>query len=163
MMKMTNEIEILIQSIDSGYRRKSWHGTNLLGSVRGLKAKEAAFRPGNHRHNIWEIILHCAYWKYIVRRRIFNEKRGTFPLKGSDWFPRPEGKPIEKEWKKDVKLLDDMHNSMIEAISILKDTEMLLTPHGSKFNNRSVIIGIAMHDVYHAGQIQLIKRLLRTG
>lgn len=161
-MKPSTEIKLLLQTIEEAFHKKSWHGTNLRGSIRGLSANDAAWRPGKNRHNIWEIVVHCAYWKYAVRRRFLGEKRGSFSLKGSNWFKRPDGKSTDIEWRKDVKLLDDMHKSMIEAISKLRDTELFLTPHGSKFNNRSILTGVAMHDVYHAGQIQLIKRLLKT-
>ena len=63
-------IQLLIQVVDQAYQRKSWHGTTLKGSIRGLTVEKAVFRPGSDRHNIWELILHTAYWKYIVRRRL---------------------------------------------------------------------------------------------
>ena len=159
---MTKQISLIIQTLDEAYHKKSWHGTNLRGSIRGLTIEEAAWRAGKNRHNIWEIVVHCAYWKYAVRRRILGEKRGSFPLKGSNWFKRPIGKPNEDLWRQDVKLLEDMHNSMVEAISKLNDADLFLTPRGSKVDNRSIITGIAMHDVYHAGQIQFIKRLIKN-
>lgn len=161
-MKSSPNTKLLLQSIEEAFHKKSWHGTNLRGSIRGLTAKKAACRPGKNRHNIWEIVIHCAYWKYTVRRRILGEKRGSFPLRGSNWFKRPDGKSNETEWRKDINLLNDMHMSMVEAISKLKDADLFRTPHGSKFDNRSILTGIAMHDVYHAGQIQLIKRLIKT-
>ena len=85
----SKEIELLLTTMDQAYDRKSWHGTNLRGSLRGITAEQASWRPAADRHNIWELTLHCAYWKYVVRRRLRGEKRGGFPRKGSDWFPRP--------------------------------------------------------------------------
>ena len=159
-MKSSADITILIHAIEEGYAKKAWHGPNLCGAIRGLSAKEAARRPGKDRHNIWEIVVHCAYWKSVVRRRILGEKRGSFPLKGSNWFARPEAQPNESDWRADVKLLDDMHRLMVEAITQLPSADLKKFPKGSKFDNRSTISGIAMHDVYHAGQIQLIKRMM---
>jgi uncharacterized damage-inducible protein DinB len=159
-MKQSSEIQLLLQGIEEGYLKKAWHGPNLHGSIRGLSAKEAAWRPGKNRHNIWEIAVHCAYWKYIVRRRITGDKRGSFPLEGSNWFVRPE-EMSEAAWKQDVKLLNDMHRLLIEAVAELKSSDLKKYPKGSKFNNRSTIFGIAAHDVYHAGQIQLIKRMIK--
>ena len=63
-------LDILLGLLDEAFERKSWHGTNLRGSLRGLPAKQAAWRPGPRRHNIWEIAVHAAYWKYAVRRRL---------------------------------------------------------------------------------------------
>lgn len=160
-MAQSSEMKILLQAIEEGYSKKAWHGTNLRGSIRGLAAKDALWRPGKNRHNIWEIVVHCAYWKYIVRRRILEEKRGSFPVEGSNWFIRPIGRIDEKEWKQDIKLLDDMHKLLVTAIKTIKSSNLSNKPHGSKVDNRAIITGIAMHDVYHAGQIQVIKRMMR--
>jgi uncharacterized damage-inducible protein DinB len=159
-MAQSLELKLLLQIIDEGYQKKTWHGSNLKGSIRGLKAKQAAWRPGPKRHNIWEVTVHTAYWKYAVWRRITSEKRGSFPLKGSNWFKRPD-ENSEQSWKRDVKLLDDMHKLMVEAIQQLKPSDLDTIPQGSKVSNRSIIWGIAAHDVYHAGQIQLLKRLMK--
>ena len=160
-MTLSSEIKLFLQIVEEGYKSKAWHGPNLSGAIRGLTANEAAWRHGKNRHNIWEIVVHCAYWKYIVRRRILGEKRGSFPLKGSNWFKRPDGKPTENEWRRDVKLLDEVHRSMVDAIAELKTSDLKKIPRGTKYNNRFTISGIAMHDVYHAGQVQLIKRMIK--
>ena len=159
--KSSAQISGLLFLLGQSFNRKAWHGTNLRGSVRGLKAREAAWRPSPEKHNIREIVIHCAYWKYIVRRRILGEKKGSFPIEGSNWFRR--SKLSEQAWKDDVGLLDACHQSLMEAISGLSDGELLKTPTGSKVNNLAIITGIASHDVYHAGQIQLLKRLSRSG
>lgn len=156
--KQSSELIQLLKLIDESYNKKSWHGTNLMGSIRRLTASQAAWRPAANRHNIWEIVLHAAYWKYAVRRRLLGEKRGSFPIKGSNWFIRPE-QISDKSWREDIKLLDEMHESMRETIKNLKTKDLEKIPLGSKVNNLSIITGIALHDVYHAGQIQLLKRL----
>ncbi|HEV8537414.1 MAG TPA: DinB family protein [Bacteroidota bacterium] len=159
-MNPTPELSLLLDGIREGYINKAWHGPNLAGSIRGLTAKEAAWRPGNGRHNIWEIVVHCAYWKYAVRRRLLGEKRGSFPLKGSNWFRCPDGQPSEGDWRQDVKLLREMHYALIEAVEAMRPSQLdEISRGGTKVSNRRMIAGIAMHDVYHAGQVQLLKRL----
>ena len=154
----SNEIAILLQIIDESFEKRAWHGTNLRGSIRGVTAKQASWRPFSHRHNIWELVVHCAYWKYVVRRRLLGEKKGTFPLKGSNWLERPIHL-TERAWREDIKLLDETHRSLRSAIASLKPFDLRKKPSGSKWINLQTISGIASHDVYHAGQIQLIKRL----
>ena len=151
-------IRNLIQIIDESYDRRAWHGTNLRGSLRGLTVKQLAWRPSPGRHNIWEIAVHCAYWKYIVRRRILGEKKGSFALKGSNWFKRPSEKS-EKTWLRELKLLENMHRSLRSAVAALNSADLAKRPSGSKWTNLQTISGIASHDLYHAGQIQLLKRL----
>jgi uncharacterized damage-inducible protein DinB len=158
--KLPEKIDLLLQLIDQAYDRHAWFGTNLRGSIRGLSARQAACRPAKNRHNIWEIVVHAAYWKYAVRRRLLKEKRGSFPLKGSNWFMRPITMS-DREWKKDLRLLEETHISMRRAIEEMGQNKLTIKTGGSKFTNLDTIIGIASHDIYHAGQIQLIKRLMK--
>lgn len=104
-------IQLLLTLIEQSYNKKSWHGTNLRGSIRGLTAREALWRPSSSRHNIWEIVVHCAYWKYVVRRRILGEKRGSFPLKGTNWFRR-SGRLTDYHWRNDIQLMEQCHRSL---------------------------------------------------
>jgi hypothetical protein len=155
------EVVWLLRALDQAYDAPSWHGTNLRGSLRRVSAAEAAFRPGPERHNVWELALHCAYWKYAVRRRLAGEKRGSFPLAGSNFFLRPEGRPSEAEWKRDVALLDDCHRRLRATVAALPPARLDEVTRGARVANRDVVLGIAAHDLYHAGQIQLLKRLAR--
>jgi hypothetical protein len=155
------EIEPLLQLLDEAYSRAAWHGPNLRGSIRGLTRREAARRIRPGRHNIWEIVIHAAYWKYVVRRRLTGEKRGSFSLPGSNWFGRPVDRS-EKAWRAAVALLGKEHQLLKETVSSVKPQDLDRRSRGSKTIARRLIAGIAFHDVYHAGQIQLIKKLLRT-
>jgi uncharacterized damage-inducible protein DinB len=159
-MKPAKEIRFFLQLVEEAYVKQAWHGSNLRGSIRGLTARQAAWRPTPNRHNIWEIVVHATYWKYIVRRRLLGEKKVSFPLKGSNWIKRPEEK-TEKAWREDIQLLDEIHRSLFEAIASLKPKDIHRKPAHSKFTNASILSGIACHDVYHAGQIQLLKRLMK--
>ena len=102
-------VELLLTQLDEAYNRRAWHGPNLRGSMRGLDAAAAAHRPARNRHNIQEVVVHCAYWKYVVRRRLTGEARAWFPLAGSNWLPRTA--VDETTWRADVRLLDDMHRA----------------------------------------------------
>lgn len=148
----SSEREYLLTLLDEAYEKQAWHGPNLRGALRGVTPAEAAWRPAEPRHNIWELAVHAAYWKYTVRRRLTGEKKGSFPVPGSDWFLRPQ-EETEEAWKADLALLAEQHR-------LLMDTVRRLPP--LDFTEKAVraIRGAAMHDVYHAGQITLIKRML---
>src|ERR1043166_620691 len=111
------EMDLLQQMLDDGYDSKdAWHGPALRTAIGRTSAVEAAWRPGEGERNIWEIVVHSAYWKYAVWRRLTGAKRGSFPYKGSDWFARPaEG----ITWKADLQLLQQIHGQLREAISSL--------------------------------------------
>lgn len=154
-------VALLLRLLDQAYDKKAWHGPTLRGALRGVSAEEAAWRPGPGRHNVWELAVHCAYWKYTVVRRITGEKRGSFPLPGSNWFPRPV-EPSEAAWKADLALLADTHRALREAVAGVSDAQLDRVPPGSKTLLADLVQGIAAHDLYHAGQIQLLKRLRTT-
>jgi hypothetical protein len=150
--------QLILALLDEAYGKHTWHGPNLKQSIRGVTAKQAARRPRRGRHNLWELTVHAAYWKYAVRRRIEGGQRGSFVLKGSNFFPRPEkGKASEAAWRADKELLEREHRALRESIvkALQKSGSEKLFPQ---------LWGIAFHDVYHAGQIRLLRRLLaRTG
>jgi hypothetical protein len=154
----SREIQQLLKIIDQAYNRPSWHGTNLRGSVRGVSARAAARRPQPRRHNIWEIVVHAAYWKYAVWRRLTGERRGSFPLKGSNWFARPE-RATDEAWRADVALLDAMHQSLRKAVARLSAADLARKATGGTATVGFLVTGVAAHDLYHAGQIQLLKKL----
>jgi hypothetical protein len=147
--------ELLLAQLDQAYKRRSWHGTNLKGSIRGLSAAEAVWRPHRDRHNIQEIVVHAAYWKYAVRRRLTGERRGSFPLEGSNWFRRDRSDPTA--WRADVRLLEDCHRLLRRAVAALDST---VDRPGARQGSLWLISGIIAHDLYHAGQIQLLKKLM---
>jgi len=153
-----SDLALILKLLDEAYEKKTWHGPNLRGSLRGVTPVEAVWRPSPERHNIWEEFVHAAYWKYIVRRRLLGEKRGSFPLKGSNWFKRPLN-ATEAALREDLFLLEMTHRSLREAVAGMTPSQLHRTPAGSKVSNISQAYGIAFHDVYHAGQIQLLKRL----
>jgi len=152
--KSPPEIALLLRLLDDAYDRTAWHGPNLRGSLRGVGAKAAAWRPAPRRHNIWELAVHAAYWKYAVARRLTGEKRGSFPLKGSNWFRRPETSGDEKAWREDLALLDRQHRRLRETIAALPSRRLPA--------NLRMIYGVASHDLYHTGQIRLLKVLQRN-
>jgi hypothetical protein len=150
----------LLFLIDSAYDHGSWHGPNLRGSIRGVTPQQAAWRPATDRHNIWELVVHAAYWKYVAWRRLTRAKRGSFPGEGSNWITRPQ-QVTANAWKADIQLLADTHRTLREAVATLRPGDLANRPAGSKVSNLALVTGIAAHDLYHAGQIQLLKRLMR--
>lgn len=151
-------MELLIRILDESYEKKAWHGPNLRGSIRGLPVDKAVWRPGPDRHSIAEQVIHVAYWKYAVRRRLRGDLRGSFPIPGSNWFPVLPTLS-QSEWKSLVDLLESEHRMLRETILGYPAERLNEKAQGGKVTNLAIITGIAAHDVYHAGQIQLLKRL----
>jgi uncharacterized damage-inducible protein DinB len=154
----SGEVRLLVDLVDEAFDHHAWHGTTLRGSLRGLDQDEVSWRPGEDRHNIWEIAVHAAYWKYAVWRRLVGERRGSFPLPGSNWFPRPDP-GLARTWREDLGLLLSTHAQLRHAVAQLTPRK-LGEPGKGRFTVGAVVRGIASHDLYHAGQIQLVRRLM---
>src|SRR5206468_2113691 len=127
----------------------------LRGAIRGLDPAVAARRVAPGRHSIWELVVHAAYWKYAVRRRLVGEKRGSFAMKGSNWFSRPETASASA-WEDDVGLLAAEHRRLLDVARALDPRRLHRPAPGRRVTPAVLLRGIAFHDVYHAGQIQLL-------
>lgn len=147
----------LLRAMDEAFDERAWHGPNLLGSIRGLSAPEAAWTPAPDRHSAWELVLHCAYWKHRVLGRV-TAGRERFPRPGRN-FPRPSESGAERDWKADVELLKAVHGRLREAAVSLPAAELELPGPGQKRSRLQNLFGVARHDVYHAGQIKLLRLL----
>jgi len=151
------EIKLLLALLDEAYDHPAWHGPNLRGALRGLSAEQALWRPGPGRNSIWQIALHCAYWKYAVNRRLSGEgRRGSFPRKPGNW-PTLPARCGATTWKADLALLDEQHRRLRECVATYP-AERLGRRLGKSTAVR-LIYGIAAHDFYHAGQVRLLIKL----
>lgn len=145
----------LLVALHRAFDGRSWHGPNLLGAIRGLTPDEAFFRPGAGRHSIHDLILHAAYWKYVARRRLTGERRGSFPVKGSNFFPEPKAKDA-RAVREARALLEETHRALSDAVEAVPNA--VLVGRRGRWSTEELIAGVAAHDLYHAGQIQLVKR-----
>jgi uncharacterized damage-inducible protein DinB len=150
-------LEALLATLDPK-RGAAWHGgPTPMRALRGVSAAQARWAPARRRHSIWELALHIAYWDYAVRRRLDPDSARDFPRSPANWPALPEH-PDERAWTRDKELLAREHRALVQVVRRVQ---------GSRWNRRltgrwtygETIVGIAAHEVYHAGQIQLVKRL----
>lgn len=156
---MDERVRLLLEIFDQAYTAPSWHGTPLKGTLRGLNGRAALWRPGPKRHCIWDLALHTAYWKCMVRRRLVRDPDIAFPRNGANWPALPD-RPNDAAWNRDRKLLDEQHGLLRRAIAALTPAELGRRGWHSHWPVKAEIYGIASHDLYHAGQIQMLKRLM---
>lgn len=140
---------MLLELLAHGYDKASWHGANLTGALRGVKASKA-HRSVKGRRSIWEQALHAAYWKQRVINKLAGREK--FPRKGSNW-PAVPPRAEEAAWREDLQLLETIHRRLVEVVAALP---------AEKIDEKAarMIHGVAFHDIYHAGQIKLLRRLV---
>ena len=154
------QMDLLVWNLQPPPGRRNWHGgPSPVGALRGVSAEQAAWRPTSRRKSVWELALHIAYWKYTVRRRLVGGSQPRFPRRPAN-FPRLPDPADEAAWARDVALLRQEHERLVEAVRRLDQRRLAaIPPEGRKWTYGELALGIAAHDAYHTGQIQLLKRL----
>lgn len=159
---MTRDALELIVNTISPRRGRAWHGgVTAVGAVRGVPAALARWRPAPGRHSIWALTLHLAYWKYVVRRHLEPEEIPHFPRSPANW-PVVSETADERAWRTDRALLTEEDRLFAATARRFAPSRLNRRPPGvRKWTYGELIIGVAAHDAYHTGQIQLLKRLGR--
>lgn len=139
---------------------KPWHGgASVLGSLRSVAPDVAAWKPYPDRHSIWELALHIAYWNYAVWRRLTDGDVGGFPRSPSNWPAMPDD-ASGTAWKEDRRLVRTWHDRLVAALEELAPARLDETVGDqTKTTYADLVTGVLLHDTYHAGQIQIMKRL----
>jgi len=148
-------VDDVLAALRGAFEAKGWHGPTVLGSVRGVRAREAARRPGRAHHSIHELVDHIAYWEATVLRRYL--RRAEPKRRAGDWRPPAES------FADSVLRMQAGHAALVEAVSALDDAGLdRKVPTASGLRPLAEVLhGVAAHDAYHAGQIRLTRTLLR--
>ena len=151
-------VSFMLEMTDQAYQKKTWHGTTFRGSLRMVTPEMAAWRPNKNRHNIWEIMIHVAYYKRDLWKWLSGNQPEPFPYTAEgawpDWFARPDH-ISDTAWKHDLALLKQYQTMFRETVAQLDPIR-----DAKKWAKvERYVIGNAYHDIYHTGQIQLLKRM----
>jgi hypothetical protein len=139
-----------------GYGEGAWHGPDLKAALADVGPATAFARPAAGRHNIAEIALHHAYCARNVRAKLTGIAADPFVLPGDDWFELADATPLA--WPQVLAIVEDEQQRLAQAVAGIAGRQAR-SPLGES-ERLDVVLGITCHAVYHAGQIQLIKRLL---
>ena len=148
-----------IQGIEDQLRRAfeghAWHGPAVRELLADVTAAKAAARPLPDAHSIWEIVLHIATWEEVVRRRLQGEAIADLPP-AQDW--PLVGDTSEAAWHKAMDDLERVHHTLIEAIAQAGDVRLAEMVPGKEHSVYHMLHGVIQHDLYHAGQIAILKK-----
>jgi uncharacterized damage-inducible protein DinB len=156
-----SEASRLIDQFERAHDGAPWHGSPVTKILKGITAKQAATRPPNGAHSIWQIVLHMTGWRNEVALRAGGKPAGT-PAAG-DW--PAVGEPTPARWKAAVAALEISHQNLVTAVREMSDDHLLKPtndprsrPLGTGVSYYELLHGIVQHDAYHAGQIALLKK-----
>jgi uncharacterized damage-inducible protein DinB len=154
-----SEAARIADQLRRAFSGEAWHGDSLLEILNGVAAAQAAARPMRHAHSIWELVLHITAWDNAVRRRLAGE---AVELSDEQNFPSVMDSS-EGAWRRAVENAKRVHDELVEAVVALPDARLSEKVPG-KLNEPDwydcyyMLHGVAQHELYHAGQIALLKK-----
>jgi uncharacterized damage-inducible protein DinB len=151
---MSGENIHIAEQLRLAYEGEAWHGPALRELLAGVTAERAAVKPIDHAHSIWEIILHITAWQNVVRKRLGGE---AIELTNEEDWPAVDEKS-EFAWKNAMILLERSLDELTKAVSQFDEARLGHAAAGKEYSNRFMIFGVLQHNLYHAGQIALLKK-----
>ena len=154
---MSTELERIEDQLRRAFERDAWHGPSVLETLQGVTAEQSHAHPIAGAHSIWEVVLHLSYTYRVVLRRIRGD--GTPIRAEEDWPVVPPA--TEADWQEAVGALRRVNAELRDAVRAFPagrlDEPLVPDPPYTAYTQ---FIGITQHDLYHAGQISLLKRAL---
>jgi uncharacterized damage-inducible protein DinB len=154
MIASSSEPALIAEQLRRAFDGDAWHGPALLELLRDVDAAAAAAKPLPDAHSIWELVLHIAVWDAAALRRLNGEK--TQPT-GTANFPIVP-KPTELAWRKAVADAKRIHDALVRKVAALPETRLRERVPGKRYDFYFMLHGVAQHELYHAGQIAILKK-----
>lgn len=154
MTTAQSESALIGDQLRRAFDGEAWHGPALLELLAQVDAITAAARPVQGVHSIWELVLHIAAWDAAAIRRIGGE---TVQLTGVDNFPAVP-KPTEAAWRTAVAQAKRTHDELVKMVAALPESRLRARVPGKKYDFYFMLHGVVQHELYHAGQIAILKK-----
>jgi uncharacterized damage-inducible protein DinB len=150
------EIDRILDQLKRAYEGPAWHGPSIKESLNGVTAAQAHQRPLAHGHSIWELVHHIAVWEDVGRRRLEGDPAEVPISTPEDWPPAED--VSEAAWEKSKAALEHGHQALVEAISRVPESRLDEPILAGKSSVYVTLHGVIQHDLYHAGQIAILKK-----
>ena len=158
----TTEVDRIRDQFRRSFDGEAWHGPSVLQLLNGITAQQAAANPIPGAHSIWELTLHIAAWEGACRRRIQGDPAQL--TDAEDWQPIDDAS--DAAWERTKQLLIDNHRELLNAIATLDESrlnEPIIKDPNTPFSSVYVTLhGGVQHNLYHAGQIAMLKKALEN-
>ena len=152
-----SEIKRILDQMDRAFAGEAWHGPSLMQLLGGITSEDAAEHPIHGAHSIWELVNHIAAWKTIVQHRAAGEAVKDVTA-AQDW-PLPF-EVTEVAWTRALEDLRASHARLRGVVEGLDDDQLRQKAPGEEYSVYFMVHGLIQHDLYHAGQIAILKKAL---
>ena len=151
---ISSESALIADELHRAFYGNAWHGPSVLELLSDVSAATAADRPIPDAHTIWELLLHIAVWDNSGLVRLSGKK---YQPTGTDNFPLVT-RPTEAAWRKAVAQAKRAHDTLEKTVASLPDSRLRDRVPGKRYDFSHMLHGIVQHELYHAGQIALLKK-----
>ncbi len=148
----------IADQLSRAFAGEAWHGDSVFEILEGVSAAQAAARPIKDAHTIWELVLHVAAWDGAVLRRMGGT---AVALSDAENFPAVT-EASEAAWRNALAEVRRVHEALAAAVAALPDSrlyEMVPGKEGAHYTFYYMLHGVVQHELYHAGQIALLKKM----
>ena len=153
-----SEAARIADQLRRAFNGDAWHGDSVLEILKGITPAQASARPLKRAHSIWELVLHIAAWDGAVLRRLGGT---ALELSGQENFPAVTD-ASDAAWRKTMAEGRRVHEELVKAVAALPDSrldQMVPGKEGAHYTFYYMLHGVVQHEVYHAGQIALLKKM----
>ncbi len=154
MTSTTSEPALIADQLRRAFEGDAWHGPALLELLQDVGSTTAAAKPLRNVHSIWELVLHIAVWDGAASRRLAGEKCQPTGVANFPIVP----KPTEAAWRKAVTHARRTHDALMKTVATLPESRLRERVPGKKYDFNFMLHGMAQHELYHAGQIAILKK-----
>ena len=150
---MKNEIQSILSLLKRSFEKNAWHGPTVKEAIEGLTQQQVSTRI-QHTHSIIELVAHMTAWRVFVISRLTGND--SFEVTDDLNFPK------ETDWEKVIQNLFESQVQLLKAVELFPDSRLHeIVPHAEyRYSYYTLLHGIIHHDLYHTGQIMLIRRSL---
>ena len=152
------EIERVLDQLKRAFEGNAWHGPSVREALAGVTAPQAHARPLANAHSIRELVQHIAVWEDVGRRRLEGDRAPIDISSPEDWPPAEDAS--EAGWEQSKALLDRGHEALREAIARVAEARLDEPILDGLSTVYVTLHGVIQHDLYHAGQIAMLKKVL---
>jgi uncharacterized damage-inducible protein DinB len=153
-----SEIKRILDQMDRAFAGEAWHGPSLMQLLDGITSEDASAHPIHDAHSIWELANHIAAWNTIVQHRAAGEAVVDVTAE-RDWPPVWE--VSEVAWRRALEDLKASRARLRVVVERLREDQLEQKAAGEEYSIYFMLHGLIQHDLYHAGQIAVLKKALR--
>jgi uncharacterized damage-inducible protein DinB len=155
---MNQEIARIVKSLASNLNGKGWFGNNLQQQLEGITAEKAAKIPQNLNHSIAEIINHMMAWRLFIVEKLNGNADYEVWETDLDWVKITQ--LSELDWQNLQNQLTENQALLVKTITEKAEALLDAKVDGREYNFRLMLNGIVQHDIYHIGQISIVRKLV---